>query len=58
MTFHEWMFGRSRDTPNPPDISNSVRDSGQLFVFGRADSGEHVDEKSALQIATVYACVG
>ena len=33
------------------------RDSGQTFVFGRADSGERVDEKSAMQIATVYACV-
>lgn len=40
-----------------PDISNSVRDSGQIFVFGKSDSGENVNEKSAMQIATVYACV-
>ena len=48
---------RSRDTPGLQQFSNNVRDSGQIFVFGRADSGERVDEKSALQIATVYACV-
>lgn len=40
-----------------PKVEDNVRDSGQLFVFGRADSGERVDEKSAMQIATVYACV-
>ena len=40
-----------------PNISNDVRDSGQLFVFGKADSGEVVNERSAMQIATVYACV-
>ena len=40
-----------------PKITDSVRDSGQVFTFGRADSGERVDEKSAMQIATVYACV-
>ena len=42
-----------------PELSfeNNVRDSGQTFVFGRAESGEKVDEKSAMQIATVYACV-
>lgn len=40
-----------------PDISNNVRDSGQVFVFGKADSGENVNERSAMQIATVYACV-
>ncbi|MCD8398101.1 MAG: phage portal protein [Lachnospiraceae bacterium] len=38
-------------------MQNSVRDSGQTFMFGVADSGERVDEKSSLQIATVYACV-
>lgn len=45
---------KQRDTPN---ISDSLRDSGHLFVFGKADSGENVNERSALQIATVYACV-
>ncbi len=36
---------------------NNVRDSSATFAFGRAMSGERVDEHSALQIATVYACV-
>ena len=40
-----------------PDIQDNVRDSGGVFVFGMASSGERVDEKSAMQIATVYACV-
>ena len=40
-----------------PKVTDSVRDSGQTFTFGRAESGEHVDERSAMQIATVYACV-
>ena len=41
----------------PPYIRNELRDSGQLFVFGQSQAGERVDEKSAMQIATVYACV-
>ena len=40
-----------------PEVQDNVRDSGGLFVFGQADSGERVDERSAMQIATVYACV-
>ena len=40
-----------------PDIQNNVRDSGTTFFFGKSVSGENVDEKSAMQIATVYACV-
>ena len=48
----------ARDAPlGLPEITDNVRDSGQTFLFGRADSGERVDEKSAMQIATVYACV-
>ncbi len=47
-------FGRKKDTP---EFQNSVRDSGTLFVFGTSSSGERVDERSAMQIATVYACV-
>lgn len=39
------------------DMRNNVRDSGQVFTFGRSDSGEVVNERSAMQIATVYACV-
>ena len=49
---------KPRDAPGSlPDIENNVRDSGTVFTFGVADSGERVDEKSAMQIATVYACV-
>ena len=58
MGFMNWLgFGNPRDAPAIPDIKDNVRDSGTLFVFGRANSGEQVDEKSAMQIATVYACV-
>ena len=52
--FMQWLGFRSRDEPM---FKNSVRDSGTLFVFGKADSGENVTEQTALQIATVYACV-
>ena len=58
MGFINWLgFSNPRDAPTVPDVRNDVRDSGTLFVFGRANSGEQVDEKSAMQIATVYACV-
>ena len=57
MGFLEWLGISPRDKPEIPVIEDNVRDSGQTFVFGRADSGERVDEKSAMQIATVYACV-
>ena len=61
--FLSWLgFGNPRDAPAQkaetlPDVTNNVRDSGGVFIFGTAESGERVDEKSALQIATVYACV-
>ena len=54
MGFFEWMGLSPRDAPK---VEDNVRDSGQTFVFGRSESGERVDEKSAMQIATVYACV-
>ena len=58
MGFINWLgFNNPRDAPRVPDVRNDVRDSGTLFVFGKANSGEQVDEKSAMQIATVYACV-
>ena len=57
MGFLEWLGISPRDKSEVPDIEDNVRDSGQTFVFGKADSGERVDEKSAMQIATVYACV-
>ena len=53
MGFIEWL-GFTKDVPK---FTNNVRDSGTTFVFGTAESGERVDEKSATQIATVYACV-
>nr|DAJ63012.1 MAG TPA: Portal [Caudoviricetes sp.] len=67
MTFWEWFgFENSRDSPQPetpppkeglPQVTDNVRDSGQTFVFGRSNAGEQVDEKAAMQIPTVYACV-
>ena len=57
MGFLDWLGISPRDEPELPEVVDNVRDSGQTFVFGRADSGERVDEKSAMQIATVYACV-
>ena len=54
-----WLGISPRDAPDKklPDVTDNVRDSGGVFVFGVADSGQRVDEKSAMQIATVYACV-
>ena len=57
MGFFDWLGISARDAPELPEVMDNVRDSGQTFVFGKADSGERVDEKSAMQIATVYACV-
>ena len=54
MGFLQWLGISPRDAPK---VTGSVRDSGQTFVFGKAESGETVNEKSAMQIATVYACV-
>ena len=51
----EIKAGSARETI--PEITDNVRDSGGIFVFGMSNAGENVDEKSALQIATVYACV-
>ena len=65
MGFLEWIgFSKPRDAPEEdrpeeklPEVTDSVRDSGQIFAFGTASSGEKVDEQSAMQISTVYACV-
>ena len=54
MGFLQWLGISARDAPK---VNDSVRDSGQTFVFGKSDAGETVNEKSAMQIATVYACV-
>lgn len=53
----DWLGFRTSSARDAPEIIDSVRDSGTVFMFGKADSGERVDEKSAMQIATVYACV-
>jgi len=60
MGWREWFgFSKPRDAPveELPKVEDNVRDSGGVFIFGQTLSGERVDEKSALQIATVYACV-
>ena len=57
MRLRKWLGLTPGYAPALPEMNNNNRDSGQTFVFGRADSGERVDEKSAMQIATVYACV-
>ena len=58
MTIFERLgLAKPRDVPKLPDFQDNVRDSGTIFTFGKASSGEQVDEKSAMQIATVYACV-
>ena len=51
MGFLEWMgFSKPRDAPEEdrpeeklPEVTDSVRDSGQIFAFGTASSGEKVD---------------
>ena len=55
--FEKLGLAKPRDVPKLADIQDNGRDSGTIFSFGRADSGEQVDERSAMQIATVYACV-
>ena len=60
LSWREWFgFTKPRDAPETelPEIEDNVRDSGGVFVFGMTNSGERVDEKSALQISTAYACV-
>ena len=53
-----WLgISKPRDAPMLPNIQDNVRDSGNLFVFGMTHSGERVDERTAMQIVTVYACV-
>ena len=60
MGFMEWLFGQPPDLTEEtrlPEIRDDIKDSGTVFMFGKANSGETVDEKTAMQIATVYACV-
>lgn len=49
------VFGRlfhSRDKPK-----NSLNGSGYSFLFGSTASGKAVNERSAMQMSAVYACV-
>ena len=51
MGIMEWLgFAR-------PKVTDNIRDAGSIFAFGMTNAGERVDEKSALQVATVFACV-
>jgi hypothetical protein len=53
LSWREWSgFTKPRDAPDTelPQIEDNVRDSGGVFVFGMTNSGELVNEKSALQI--------
>ena len=50
-------FLKPHNRETAPAITDNIRDSGQMFVFGTSDSGEVVNERSSMQIATVYACV-
>ncbi|MEA5064576.1 MAG: phage portal protein, partial [Eubacteriales bacterium] len=43
---------RSRDKPK-----NSLNGSGYSFLFGSTVSGKAVNERSAMQMTAVYACV-
>ena len=43
---------KSRDKP-----TNSLNGSGYRFFFGGSNSGKAVNEKSAMQMTAVYACV-
>ena len=60
MSLMSWLgLNKPRDAPKTelPRIEDNVRDSGSLFMFGMTPSGERVDERTAMQIVTVYACV-
>ena len=49
------VFGRlfkARDKPR-----NSLNGSGYSFFFGNTASGKAVNERSAMQMSAVYACV-
>lgn len=43
---------RSRDKP-----TNSINGNGYRFLFGGSTSGKSVNERSAMQMTAVYACV-
>lgn len=43
---------RSRDKP-----TNSINGNGYRFLFGGSTSGKSVNERSAMQMTVVYACM-
>lgn len=51
MSFISGLF-RSRDKP-----TNSINGSSYRFLFGGSTSGKSVNERSAMQMTAVYACV-
>lgn len=51
MSFISGLF-RSRDKP-----TNSTNGSSYRFLFGGSNSGKNVNERSAMQMTAVYACV-
>ena len=51
MGFLSGLF-HSRDKP-----TNSTNDSAYRFLFGESNSGKTVNERSAMQMTAVYACV-
>lgn len=46
------VFFRSRDKP-----TNSINGDGYRFLFGESTSGKSINERSAMQMTAVYACV-
>lgn len=50
MNFFKWLF-HSRDKPH------DLFTGGPAFLFGRSTSGQTVNEKTAMQMSAVYACV-
>ena len=51
MGFLSGLF-HARDKP-----TNSTNSSAYRFLFGRSNSGKTVNERSAMQMTAVYACV-
>ena len=43
---------KARDKPR-----NALNGSGYSFLFGRSSAGQAVNERSAMQMSAVYACV-
>ena len=51
MSIFSWLF-RSRDKP-----TNSTAGSSYRFFFGGSTAGKSVNERTAMQMTAVYACV-